>query len=209
MEVFMKKFISVILTVAMLAALCLTATSCGKDKGTAEGIYTDGDKTYFIANGGAITISGDTAAPTDTPTVEGEPESKVFDAPKTLDKEYFEYTTKNGGKYITGLTADGKSASVLIVPSDVAGIEAGAFSGSSLKSIVIAKGAKALNVANGAFKGTSGLSVYIACSTDNVTAGNGMLDDASGIKIIVTADQYSNFKSHYLFGTFADSMSKL
>ena len=206
----MKEISSLILAVSMLAAFAVTLASCGKDGGVSAGIYEDGGKTYFVVEGGAIVIDGDTAAPTAAPELSGDPKSEKLSAPAKLDKEYFTYETKNGGKYITGLTDDGKSASVLAVPGDVAGIAKGAFSGGSLKSLVIASRASgAVNLDNGAFEGTSGLSVYIACTTDGVTAGKQLLDGASGIKLIITADEYSNFKSHYLFGTFSDNMSKL
>ena len=202
----MKRIISLVLVLVMLLALA----SCGKMAGNAEGIYTDGGKTYFIANGGAILIDGGKATVTTAPETSGDLKSEKLTAPTSLDKEYFTYTTKNGGKYISGLTDDGKAAGVLIIPADAAGIEKGALKGGSLKSIIIASRASgALNVANGAFDGTSGLSVYIACTTDQVTSGDGMLDGATGIKLVITADEYTNFKSHYLYGKFSESMSKL
>ena len=204
----MKKIISLILTVAMLATLGTLLASCGKEKDAAVGLYTDGDKTYFIAEGGAILINGDTASVTTAPEAT-ETKSEKFSAPAKLDKDYFTYETKNGGKYITGLSSDGKSASVLIVPSDVAGIEKGALSGGSLKSIVIATRAEGkLNLANGAFEGTTDLKVYLACTTDGVNAGANLFDGATGTKLLISADEYTNFKSHYLFGTFSDNIAK-
>ena len=201
----MKKIISLVLILVMLLAFA----SCGKDSGSAEGIYTDGSKTYFVTAGGTVVIENGTASVT-AAEVSTDAKSEKLASPTALDKEYFTYTTKNGGKYVTGLTADGKAASVLIVPDDVAGIEKGALKDGSLKAIIIASRASgALNVANGAFDGTSGLCVYLACTTEQVSAGDGMLTGASGIKLVISADEYTNFKSHYLFGTFSDSMSKL
>ena len=203
----MKRIISLILVLVMMLAFA----SCGKDSGSSssDGIYTDGGKTYFVTAGGTVVIENGAASLTDSEAT-GDAKCEKLAAPATLDKEYFTYTTKNGGKYITGLTADGKSAGVLIVPDDVAGIEKDALKDGSLKAFIIAaRSSGALNVANGAFNGTSGLSVYIACTTEQVSAGNNMLDGANGIKLVITADEYTNFKSHYLFGTFSDSMSKL
>jgi hypothetical protein len=204
-EVFMKRIISLVLILVMLLAFA----SCGKDSGTAEGIYTDGSKTYFVTVGGTIAIENGTASIV-AAEVGTDAKSEKLAAPTSLDKEYFTYTTKNGGKYVSGLTDDGKAASVLIVPDDVAGIEKGVLAGGSLKAIIIAaRKSGTLNVANSAFEGTTNLSVYIACTTEQVTAGDGMLTGASGIKLVISADEYTNFKSHYLFGTFSDNMSKL
>ena len=207
----MKKIISTVLAFTLLLTFCAALTACGKNKDDSSyGIFEDGGKTYFVANGGAIAIDGDTASTVATPTLSGEAKSEKLNAPAKLATEHFVYKTEKGNKYITGLTDDGKAASVLIIPSDVAGIEKGALSGGSLKSIVIAKRASgSLNLANGAFEGTSGLSVYIACGTDSVSAGANLLDGASGIKLIISADEYTNFKEHYLFKNFSENMSKL
>ena len=202
----MKRIISLILALVMLLAFA----SCGKDSGTKDGIYTDGDKTYFVVNGGAILIKNGAASVAEAPEVSGDPKSEKISAPTALDKEYFTYSTESGGKYITGLTDDGKAAKVLMIPDDVAGIKKGALKDGDLQSLIIgARSNGAFNVAPGAFEGTSALSVYIACTTEQVSSGDGMLNGATGIKLIISADEYTNFKSHYLFGTFADNMSKL
>jgi hypothetical protein len=97
-----------------------------------------------------------------------------------------------------------------MVPSDVSGIKAGAFNGSSLKSLVIAgrPDGKALSLANGAFSGTNGLNVFISEIPDNVTVGKQLLDNTTGVKFLISADEYSNYKSHYNWAVFADSISK-
>ncbi len=197
----MKKLISTLLVFAALLSLCLALVSCDKDGGSTAGLVTDGDKTYFVAEGGAVLIENGKATPVSAPSTDSEFKSEVFSAPTSLDKAYFTTATKNGGTYITGLTDAGKSASVLIVPNNIAGIAQGAFNGSSLKSLIIAtRSSGSLTIDNGAFSGTDGLNVYIACSTEGLFAGEMLADGANNLKLNICAGEYTNFKSHYLFG---------
>ena len=201
----MKKIISLILILACMLLVCCVLVSCNEENDSSYGIVADGDKTYFIAEGGAILIENGKAASVATPSLSTAPKSEKFKSVASAE----EYFVISSGK-ITGLTERGKSCAVLMVPSDVSGIAAGAFNGSTLKSLVIAgrPDGKPLNLANGAFAGTNGLNVFISEIPDNVTVGKQLLDNTTGVKFFISADEYSTYKTHYYWGNFSNNLSK-
>ena len=200
----MKKIISLLL----LLALTFTLASCdmlggGKDDTTAYGLIASGDKSYFVTPNGTIEISGG-AAKVAASAPEGTPVSKKFDAPNTADIAFTTEATDTGVK-ITGVSG----ADVVIIPNTigskkVTGVAAGALNG--VKSVIFATPAAAMNIDNGALKGVT--NVYIASTPDLLGVGAKLLENTSGVNIYISADELSNFKVHYNWGTHASNLKK-
>ena len=108
----------------------------------------------------------------------------------------------------TGLTDAGKNAGVVIIPKTIDGKNVLAISSlSGAKSVVIADLGTSININNGAFAGVS--NVFIAADANKLSvAQSGLLDGASSVKIYISADELTNFKSHYNWGAYADSLTK-
>lgn len=202
----MKKIFSLIL----LLTLALTLASCdmlggGKDDTTAYGLIASGDKSYFVTPNGTIEISGG-AAKVAASAPEGTPVSKKFDAPNTADIAFTTEANKTGtGVNITGVSG----ADVVIIPNTiggkkVTGVAPGALNG--VKSVIFATPAAAMNIEDGALKGVT--NVYIASTPDLLGVGPKLLENASGVNIYICADELSNFKVHYNWGTHASNLKK-
>lgn len=211
----MKKITSLLLFIALTLSLGAMLVSCdlisgGNDTGTNEayGYYTVDGKGYFVTADGAVEIDGGAAKEIDS-APEGTPESKKFEAPETFAAT-FTTETFGSGVAITGVSG----AEVVMVPKTingkaVLGIKAGAFDG--VKAVIIGNLRNdeiRTGVEDGAFKGVG--SVYIATSPTQlqITNTGTLLKDCGNLKINISADEISNFKTHYEWGKIKDSLQK-
>lgn len=205
----MKKIISLILLLmlAMSFASCDMLTGGGNNDDSASyGLITSGDKSYFVTPDGTVEISGGVAKKAAT-TPEGTVASKVFDAPNTTDA-VFETKAFSTGVSITAVAG----ADVLMIPKNidgkaVLGIEAGALKG--VKSVIFGNPAdtdKGITLADGALDGVT--NVYIATVPGNVRVGKNLLKNATGVNVFISADQLSNFKTHYEWGEHSSKLKK-
>lgn len=202
----MKKIIALALAVTAIFAFASCSLLGGGETSTAKyGLVTDGGKTYFVADGGAIVIENGAAKATTAPENTAY-ESKKFTAPDTTE-DYFTYEEVNGKINITGLTADGKAASTVIIPKTIDGKQIATVSSlDGAKNVIFADLGYAITINNGAFKGVS--NVFIADVADDLGVGKDLLKDTAGVNIFVSADEISNFKSHYNWSAFADQLTK-
>ena len=203
----MKKIISLMLILATAFALTAMLTSCnGQSEDAAYGVVEADGKTYFVADGGALVIENGVASATSD--VSGTPESKKFNAHETTG-DYFTYTEVQGKINITGLTETGKAQSVIVLPEKIDGkavvmVSAGAFDG--LQNLVIATMSASVTIADGGFKGVK--NVFVATTADLVSVSANLLTDSNGTTVYISADEFSNFKSHYNWGNLASYLNK-
>ena len=212
----MKRTLALLLTLAL--SLLLFA-SCGGAEASLVGYYEADGVGYFFAEGGVVVVENGKAS-SHSFTVNGDTYSlgykevnksaltaASFSAPEAAE-EYYTYTTKGAGKYISGLTEAGKAAPILFAPKGVAGLEQGALNGASAKAFVIGKGTAAFNVANKALANCS-INLYIdgSCATTDVTCGAGLLE-GSNANIYIGTAAYANFKDDYTWGNHSAAMKK-
>jgi hypothetical protein len=203
----MKRIISLILALASVLSLGMLLVSCDMgagNEGSKYGIVTDGAKTYFVADGGAVVIEGGKASAATAPA--GTPESKKLTAPDTAD-EWFTYEEVSGKINITGLTDAGKAAAAVIIPKTIGGKQIASVSSlSGAKNVIIADLGYSFNLNNGALAGVT--NVFLVSVADNVLVAKNLLDGTTGVKLYVSADEISNYKSHYNWSNFADKLNK-
>ena len=203
----MKKILSLILIVASLLTVLVSCDLGGGGGNAAKyGLVTEGGKQYFIAEGGAILLDGTAASSVAAPTVTATLESKKFTAPETSEA-HFTYELVSGKVNITGLTDAGKSAGVVIIPKTIDGKTIASISSlEGAKSVVFADLGNGINLNSGCFKGVS--NVFICCVADNLLVAQSGLLEGSSANVYVSADEISNFKSHYNWSAYADSLKK-